>query len=134
MNFTNGYTFSFVFCLQFLLTSFLLISTKYLTNLIIYSAFFWGIIFYRPCFPGTVVSFEYMFLGCLFLDPRFITHHSKTYVPYYMSNQIMYIYFIIQYIYIYMHSLCKGSFTLSGVNVDKVIVYCFHLHQCFTCQ
>lgn len=41
-----------------------------------------------------------------------------------MSDQITYIYFIIQY----MHSLCKGSFILSGVNVDKVVVNYFHLH------
>jgi hypothetical protein len=34
-----------------------LISTKYLINLFIYSAFFWGIIFCRPCHPGTVVMF-----------------------------------------------------------------------------
>ena len=44
------------FFLRFMLTSFLLILTKYLINLFIYSAFFWGIILCRPCLPGTVCS------------------------------------------------------------------------------
>ena len=40
-----------VFCLHFLLTSFLLILTKYLINLFIFSAFFWGIVFFaNPAF------------------------------------------------------------------------------------
>jgi hypothetical protein len=56
LNFTRGYTFSFVFFLQFLLTSFLLISTKYLINLFMFSAFFWGVIFCTPCLPSTVIK------------------------------------------------------------------------------
>ena len=43
--------FSFVFCLQFLLTS-----TKYLIYLFIYLEFFWKFIFYQSCLPGTVVN------------------------------------------------------------------------------
>ena len=50
MNVTSGYTFSFVFCLQFLLTSFLLISTKYLINLFIYSIFFGELFSADPAF------------------------------------------------------------------------------------
>ena len=48
LNFTSGYM--FIFCLHFMLTSFLLISTKYLVNLFIYLTFLGESFYANPAF------------------------------------------------------------------------------------
>ena len=87
---------SFVFCLRFLLTSYVLISTKYLIILFIYSTFPWSIIFCRLCLPNTVHLVALLHTNVAY------THKGSGMTFTSMPNNQRFIYIYILYVFFYV--------------------------------